>query len=424
MSLTSSISSESASPAAIQTTPKVELAFSVTSLPLEAQALIAQILFNKETPRELRSLGGRHIAEVVVPKAVRSGMDVSSEEEQRATAILEKYRRVILAEVVQRILVPPQDPEEEVALYLSRFQTTGACDDRQALINFYTDALTASNDIVTKSAIIANDTIERILKEMHKVAPHNLHNILLICDPNRRELIASFDRFFLEMSRLTQPHLTDLYHLITEGKAPTEKNEVVDELAQKWKDYFGKAGVTMKREQWKRFEKYLEDQNISTHPVFKAPQLNSPLFNAIKNDLLPILVPSVGIAAKNLFCRIPASLLNSPEQWEGHLNETTEINDATKKVDAYLSALPSPKVQAERKKLLCELTDCLMSPVPEQTIAAPILGGRPFPEEKKLSLLYYYPVLQRQPALIQYLRPMIQKCIVEILDQKLLPHML
>jgi hypothetical protein len=399
---------------------------SIARLPARAQARILQKVFHKQTPRELRSLLGRHIVELVVPKACQDGMAVSEEEQAKGSQIIEEYAKRICREVIPRFFQKAEIGEQEKNAYLDRFTSEGARADREALLHFFTDAvitclpLLASNRGAIQSSIVANETLEHALRDFHKAAPRNLHNILLMYHPQRIQLTTDIDAFFTQqLPALSKLQLTILAQWLFTDVAPEEEDGVVSGLALQWADLLSRAGTSTAREMKDKLKEYLKSQEITSYlpqvqkeaesksaavkktsepaPIQEALTIGKVLSRIMTMTVLPSLLPNIVQTAKILFGAIPASDINLPERWDAKIPKMPLLDVSKEAVAAYLSKFRSPELE-EKKAILAFLTDYLCTFLPT-----------------------FFPPLKMQPALIPYLLPIIQGQIVLCLEQDILP---
>ncbi len=433
--------SKDASPAAPYPTlpgaPQQPVSFS--ALPSRAQAQIFQLVLQKETPRQLRSLLGSHVVNVVVPKACEDGMEVSPQEEAAATQLLQGYERRIIAAIAARFFQPAEVGDAAVASYLRRFTTPGARTDRESLLNFFTQALMArgfpilGGKSTVQSAVIADETLEAALKDLHATAPHNLHNILLIFNPQRLELIEAIEGFHQAVATLSLPQLTQLAQQLF-GNIPSP-NGRVQSLALQWATLQSKAGTSTAREMKKQLTSLLKSHGISlqipkqekdelpaSEPAHKKQRtdfegtarleafmrkeppsmeetlkIGNVLSRMMVQDIVPPLLPEIVDLAKVLFSAIPAAQLNHPELWGAQLSSTELITRAQQHVEEYISKFAPPE-REERRAALEFMTDYLRTMLPS-----------------------FFPILNMAPALIPFLIPTVQAHLVDNLDTRIFP---
>jgi hypothetical protein len=404
---------------------------SFTNLPERAQALILQHALGKQTPRELRIpfAGSSHIINIVIPKACQDGMEVSVEEEARATSCIAACQRIMIANLAQRFFRPAEAGQAEISQYFGRIKSESARQDREALLDFFTEIMSRlpvpASKATFQSAIIAGDTLTKSLEQLQTNAPHNLHNILLIYNRDRRQLLASYDQFFQALPSLTKGQLAKLGHHILVSDDPEENDEAVSQLVFQWGMLFSQAGQSTQRDQRKQLIAYLESQQIShqslqhtsRNPV-GPEQAIAPLEASMKKRLssleecfkigpilsqiaeskvLPTLLPRIACEAKRIFGGIPSSEISHSDRWSSYIRTDKSTEQAQHHVKEYLESFPSLE-REKRKAALAFLT-----------------------HYSEVFLPQFFPVLKQAPMLFPYLIPAIQAQLVDILDKEILP---
>lgn len=428
-----------------QPTPHFEPALPTiphSQLPPKAQAKIVQEVFHREAPRKLCTLLGIRENDLVIPKTSDTGATVPVEEEAAANKVLQEYEMKIIKNVVARFFQPTDVGEAEVTTYLEQFPSPGAREDREALLAFFTAALMARGFPVLggkntlRSAIIADGILEAALADLRKAAPHNLHNILLLCNPQRLKLMESKEQLFSAVSSLTKLQMTELSKQLFGRRSAHPDDGAVRSLVTQWSDLQSAVDPTTAHEMEKELKEFFATQHIDelsskkkrskpspSKPAAKKPSRKScsmsrsmqsflkktpaPMEETLKigkvlstmvtDGLLPTLLPRIIGLAATLFSRIPITELGHPELWEAKMPRTEVLNGARHHVEEYLGRFETPE-REERKAALDMMTEYLRSFLP-----------------------LFFDVLKTSPALFSYLIPVIQEHIVDNLDRVILP---